>query len=303
MPNKVALVLSGGGAKGAFQAGALQYLDTRGFKYDLISGVSVGSLNGGMIAQNKLSQLLQLWGSISDVNVYSGTNILSEIYSALVKKSIYSNAPLLSEIQNNFHIKDFVIPFWFGVTSLITGQYYSLDPQNFDNDVDLANAVLASTAMPVIWPPIDVIDHDGKILQCVDGGLRNLTPLGDVVGFSPTHVVIINCSNRKLASDTTATNNIIKIAERSILDIMCNQVFDDDLDVYLKVNELIQQAQNQNFILKKSDGSPYQYFKTLVIEPSTDLGDSLDFSNNQYKMQLGASAAKSALTTIPNFLT
>lgn len=49
-PHKRALVLSGGGAKGAFQAGAVQRL-WQDFRPDLICGVSVGSVNGAKLAE------------------------------------------------------------------------------------------------------------------------------------------------------------------------------------------------------------------------------------------------------------
>ena len=67
---KFALVLSGGGFNGAFQLGALNYLHdnwkkitglSSPMKFDIIAGVSVGAINGSMIAMNKLGTLNQLW--------------------------------------------------------------------------------------------------------------------------------------------------------------------------------------------------------------------------------------------------
>lgn len=70
---KYALVLSGGGFKGAFQEGALRYLSTHWaaltgeagpMRFDHISGVSVGALNGALLAQRRLPQLIQLWDDV-----------------------------------------------------------------------------------------------------------------------------------------------------------------------------------------------------------------------------------------------
>lgn len=68
---KLALVLSGGGFKGAFQIGALEYLMYNPIQIDgevldidhfhLISGVSVGSLNGAFIATGQLEKLKEIW--------------------------------------------------------------------------------------------------------------------------------------------------------------------------------------------------------------------------------------------------
>ena len=47
---KIALILSGGGARGAFQVGAETYArDVKGYHWDIIAGVSVGALNGAML--------------------------------------------------------------------------------------------------------------------------------------------------------------------------------------------------------------------------------------------------------------
>lgn len=47
---KVGLVLSGGGAKGAYQAGVLRALAETGIEVDVVSGASIGALNGAMVA-------------------------------------------------------------------------------------------------------------------------------------------------------------------------------------------------------------------------------------------------------------
>ena len=50
---KRALCLQGGGAKGAFQAGAIKALKERGYKFNCAVGASVGCLNAAMVAQGK----------------------------------------------------------------------------------------------------------------------------------------------------------------------------------------------------------------------------------------------------------
>lgn len=45
------LVLEGGGARGAFQIGAFQALNEKGFRFDGIVGTSIGAINGALLAQ------------------------------------------------------------------------------------------------------------------------------------------------------------------------------------------------------------------------------------------------------------
>ena len=58
---KTALVLSGGGARGAYEAGVWQALTELGIEIDIITGTSVGAINAAMIAQGELELACNLW--------------------------------------------------------------------------------------------------------------------------------------------------------------------------------------------------------------------------------------------------
>jgi NTE family protein len=63
------LVLQGGGALGAYQAGAYEALAEAGFLPDWVAGISIGAINGAIIAGNKpddrVSKLRQFWEKVS----------------------------------------------------------------------------------------------------------------------------------------------------------------------------------------------------------------------------------------------
>lgn len=66
-----ALVLSGGGGRGAYQAGVWAWLQEQGWKPDLISGSSVGAINGAAIASGMpAEQIRELWQSIDQGEVF-----------------------------------------------------------------------------------------------------------------------------------------------------------------------------------------------------------------------------------------
>ena len=101
---KIALVLSGGGFNGAFQVGALNYIQenwnkitglTSPMKFDLIAGVSAGALNGALIAMNKLDLLNDLW--INKI----GKNGVTEIYTS----DIIDTSSTSSEIKLKVDLK------------------------------------------------------------------------------------------------------------------------------------------------------------------------------------------------------
>lgn len=69
--SKVGLVLSGGGAKGAYQVGVVRYLTEAGISIDTISGASIGALNGAIISNAKdmkeaYEHLEHLWQLLSN---------------------------------------------------------------------------------------------------------------------------------------------------------------------------------------------------------------------------------------------
>ncbi|MEA5501119.1 patatin-like phospholipase family protein [Limnoraphis robusta Tam1] len=80
------LVLTGGGAKGAYQAGALRYLAELNFQPKIIAGTSVGALNGAVLASyrpfsNAVQQLNELWTNLGEVEILKANT--EQIYHLL----------------------------------------------------------------------------------------------------------------------------------------------------------------------------------------------------------------------------
>lgn len=68
--NKTALVLSGGGSRGAYEIGVWKALDELGIKIDMVFGTSVGSINGALIAQGDLIAAEKLWHELETDMVF-----------------------------------------------------------------------------------------------------------------------------------------------------------------------------------------------------------------------------------------
>src|SRR5215813_7501093 len=75
--DRIALVLQGGGALGAYQAGVYQALHEAGIEPDWVSGVSIGAINGAIIAGNppekRLDRLRTFWERITDRKIWHYT--------------------------------------------------------------------------------------------------------------------------------------------------------------------------------------------------------------------------------------
>ena len=60
----LAVVLSGGGAKGAYQIGVWRALRKLNIKYDIITGTSVGALNGAMMVTGDYKRAYKIWKNL-----------------------------------------------------------------------------------------------------------------------------------------------------------------------------------------------------------------------------------------------
>ena len=59
--NKTAIVLAGGGSRGAYQIGVWKALREMGIDYQLVTGTSVGALNGVLMVQQEYDKALAVW--------------------------------------------------------------------------------------------------------------------------------------------------------------------------------------------------------------------------------------------------
>jgi predicted acylesterase/phospholipase RssA len=149
-PPFYALVLSGGGVYGAYEAGVLSRLPALGVTYDVVCGTSIGALNGAMFASAQLERLVNLWKHIGSRTVVAlpsalepqtSTALLARpfttphrfLQAALGKvQGIYSAQPGLDILREMLVTPDgsrvvpFHTPFFWAVTDLtdLCGTYY-----------------------------------------------------------------------------------------------------------------------------------------------------------------------------------
>jgi NTE family protein len=280
--SKHALVLSGGGAKGAFQFMAEKYArEVKGYHWDVIAGVSVGALNGTMLAMEKYDQLEEIWKTITADQVYTGgINVWSILKLLFGAKSVYGNEPLWQILDRVVEPDKIKVDLRIGVVSLRSGQYVPFRP----GDPGFKKAVLASTAITA--------EH----VDMVDGGVRNYSPLGDVLDVEPDEVVIINCSPRDPPVRDKPFKNALEIGMTS-LSLALNEVFVTDLSEFLRIDHNVQEAQAFGAVLTNPGGKVYKSYTHHIIEPVEPLGDTMDFSRATLdrRMEAGWERAKEVL--------
>lgn len=286
-----ALVLSGGGALGAFQVGAERYARLeKKYRWDLIAGISIGAINGAMLAMGKHEQLYELWSSkISNQLAYGWLGRLhcTGLFHGL--RSVYTLKKMKDFVANELREGTFQVPLRVGAVSLITGKYEVFRSEVHPKNVML-EAVLASAAVPIVRPPVDVRPQHPRM---VDGGIRNTSPIGDVLGdlallakkldktLDDIEIVMINCLPRDPGGSTWRWWHLARIGMRQY-GLMVNEIFLDDVKEFSLINDLVQQAKKQGAVLQHpKDQRPLRYVPHQLIEPDSSLGDDGEFSREQ----------------------
>jgi NTE family protein len=205
---RIALVLQGGGALGAYQVGVYQALHEAGLEPDWVSGVSIGAVNAAIIAGNpperRLERLRTFWERITDRTVWLHTpdgdffrrarNMTSSLMTATLGQpgffaphgtspwfslagaqsatSYYDNAPLretLLELVDFSLINRKTCRFSVGAVNVLTGNFIFFD--NATSQIGPEH-IMASGALPPAFAPVKIGSD-----YFWDGGIVSNTPL------------------------------------------------------------------------------------------------------------------------------
>ncbi|WP_137928532.1 patatin-like phospholipase family protein [Cupriavidus sp. 2SB] len=184
---KTAFVFAGGGSLGAVEVGMLRELVKWGVKPDFVIGASAGAINGAYFANNPdvegTARLESLWRSITRAEIlpWSWRSMLGMIVGNrghLVES--FGLKRLLTRHFGDARIENSSIPLHVVATDMHTGAEVLLSSGN------MVSAVLASAAIPGVFPPVDV---EGRKL--IDGGVANNTPVSTAIRLGATRVVVL----------------------------------------------------------------------------------------------------------------
>lgn len=100
---KIGLCLAGGGAKGAFQAGVIYGLYERGLDFDVISGTSIGAINGYYIYTKNVNKLKEMWINIQTIGE-NGVKIVDNTVDNSLAIDLLSKLEDNSKIKKNFYV-------------------------------------------------------------------------------------------------------------------------------------------------------------------------------------------------------
>ncbi|MGO9030048.1 MAG: patatin-like phospholipase family protein [Acidimicrobiales bacterium] len=196
---RTALVLSGGGTRGAAQVGMLQVLVEGGFLPDCVYGSSVGALNGAAFAGDPtvegMERLTRVWRGIKGDDIYPQRLGHGPWRFFQQRESIHPNSGLRRIVEEGIsfdRLEDAAIPFEVVATSIVDGR------ERWFTSGPAVDAVLASAAIPAIFPPVEI---DGDRL--IDGGVVDNVPIGRAIESGATRIVVLLCGPPAYSPMTT----------------------------------------------------------------------------------------------------
>jgi len=186
LPRPVGYVLGGGGSLGAVQVGMLQALGERDVPPDIVTGTSVGALNGAVLAlepKSAANRLSHLWPRMTRDRVFPGGLLAQARTLQHTRTHLFSSTGLSTVIADflgaELTCADLALPF----AAVTTDRPHVL------RDGLLLPALLASSAIPGIFPPVEL----GSV-RLYDGGLVANVPMRQAVAMGARSLVVLDCN-------------------------------------------------------------------------------------------------------------
>lgn len=277
---KIALVLSGGGARGISQIGVLKEFEKHNIKIDYVVGTSMGAIIGGLYSSgytsNQIDSVFQKinWeqtlsltnknnrsGLFLDQKIIDDRNLFSlqfDNFDLILPEAISSNNELHKLLQkllweakyksygdfNNLKYKFRAI-----ATDLVTGNPVTLSSGS------LIKSIQASATMPLWYAPIKI-----DTMKLVDGGLKSNIPIEEAKLFNPDIIIVVNTVSPLMKYEEL--NNPLKIADQVVS------------------------------ILMRDLSNKMQEYVDIIIQPNLNEIKNTDYANLNTLVDLGTQAFK-----------
>lgn len=301
MAIKRALVLSGGGAKGAFTVGALKYLMVElGMGFDLVIGTSTGSLIAPLVAIQDIANLIHFYENVEQEDILMDR---PDLPAFLFSDALNDSKPLERLIDRFFgdekryqRLLQSQTEVFITVVNMQTGKVEYGNPHQDPKPVFLKK-ILASASVPVMMPPVTI-----GASQYMDGGVKEIAPLSKAIDEGATHILSIilspNIDHRKPAEKEFKSS--MEILRRT-LELLTDEIVDNDLKVATLYTEAIRYIEEIKGRMKERFGftsaemrrifngikNPFRGKRVIhltTIRPEEELvGSSLEFHPDQMR--------------------
>ena len=235
MMDEVGLVLEGGGMRGVYTAGVLEFLMEKDLYFPYVIGVSAGACNAcSYISRQKGRNKNVTIGYVNDPRYLSYRNFWKE-------KSLFGMDFIFDEIPTRldpFDLESFLQSkqrFIIGTTDVYTGK-----PVYFEKDAgeDILQVVRASSSLPFAAPTVRIKDYD-----LLDGGVSDPIPVRKSMNDGNNKHVIVLTRNQNYRKTPFKYKRLAKWKYPEYQGLV--EAMENRHKVYNETLELIDQLENE----------------------------------------------------------
>lgn len=218
-----ALVFGGGGAKGSYEVGVWKALRKMNMKFDIVTGASIGSINGAFYAANSYHECLKMWKTVKtsdffDVNL--GSNMTAADYKKLIKELI-SGGMSFSKAEEflRSHIDEKKVRNSKTKYGLVTVSLTNKIPRMLTKEqIPYGKLIDYIAASSICYPFVATKDIDNE--KFIDGGFYDGIPINLAIDMGATDVLAVDLSvfgtNQKI-KDKNVNVDIIKMSNNELI--------------------------------------------------------------------------------------
>lgn len=192
-----AIVLSGGGSKGSYQIGVWRALRKLHIRYDIVTGTSVGALNGALMVQNKFHKAIKLWSKINMELLFgdeatNSTKIkdVLNMYRINFFKNGGMDVKILEDVIDKYIDKDtfYNSKIDFGLVAVNLSGKKAVQMKKKDIPKDkLTDYLMASASC---YPAFQKKDIDGN--KFIDGGIFDNMPINLAIDLGADSIIAVD---------------------------------------------------------------------------------------------------------------
>jgi NTE family protein len=269
-----ALVLPGGGGRGAYQVGVAKALMEKGITFDMAFGTSIGGLNAALLAQGDVVRLEKLWCTMRMRDIFHLPSA-AQIGNMVMGHSlgVLDTSPLEEVLRRevNLHkLKASPTKVGLCTTDLCSLETRLITIDDIMSTNELIDVLMATSALPLAFPPRHI--HGSGLW--VDGGLVRNTPMETAIQMGADEIYMVLLHPEKIEVCPT---NMLQTLVRC-LDIVLDASARKEIETSRLYNRLIDAGSKESAGKKKCTihvFQPRRPVNTTLLEIDPDRSTAL----------------------------
>ncbi len=203
---KRAIVLSGGGTKGAYEAGFVRALKELNLSFDIVTGTSIGALNGALLVQHDEDRLIDLWDNMTMTRILKDelpvnfnideflkeSNRVKSFFKKYVKEKGADITPLkelIHEYYNEQKFKDSKIDFGLVTVEFPNLKYHYITKETMKDGCGETYLLASASCFPA-FPQCEFNE-----LKFIDGGYYDNLPIELAIQLGAKEIIAVDLND------------------------------------------------------------------------------------------------------------